>query len=714
VVVATAINSERFKNELLKQFINEKISQIARNLEAETLDWAVWDATVDHVTGRNSSYYVDEYNQYSFARTPFVAAFDAKGQLISSTTWDFKTNKVAPLDAQELASIQAQIPSGHPLKEQTFLASFRNRPFLFSLQAIRTTDDKAKPVGRLLFTRPLDTDDVTFRASTTLNRALGVTSEAYGQTTPSNGWSLATLQIRMPLTPWQGTKPMPLTIERTARERLNAAGALAIVIGTGGLFYLVTVGRNALQQRRLRLLERKSQRRQQAVNRELERERDRDELTGLLSEFGLIKAAARQARQFPDFQQAIVLLDLDHFSLVNNGLGRTQANRVLQAFANRVQEHLHSSAALARVGADEFACCLMSTSEVGLRSEISALSQHLNDSQIAFDDVSVNLSVSIGASLVENADVPRALHEASITCSVVKVAGGRGHQLFGDAQASTSSYLTIQQSNQELVSAIREQRVDLYAQSAWLLTQGDRLPAVYVELLCRLRDAASGLHYWSEDLIQAAQFCGSLNLLDESVLRIACRDLQALIQSGLIKDNALVFAINTTADSLFLPSFLQTLERLVEAHDLDPSMLCLEITEQTALRNPAEAINTLKKLRRRGFRIALDDFGTGMTSLGYLRDLPLDYVKIDKSFIRKLDHDTASRLIVQFVVELGKEIGFQTIAEGVEEVSLLRHVQQLGITIAQGYLINRPSPLLAAKDEWCFDRSGEHQLSCNP
>ena len=122
---------------------------------------------------------------------------------------------------------------------------------------------------------------------------------------------------------------------------------------------------------------------------------------------------------------------------MNNGLGRALANRVLQAFAERLSGHLHSSAALARVGADEFACCLMSTSEIGLRTEISALSQQLNDSQIGIDDLSVNVSVSIGASLVEDGEIAKALHEASITCSVVKVAGGHGHQLFGDAQTST-------------------------------------------------------------------------------------------------------------------------------------------------------------------------------------------------------------------------------------------------------------------------------------
>lgn len=713
VVALSAYNSERFKNELLRQFIDEKIGQIARNLQAETLDWAVWNATFDHVLGRNPSYYQDEYNQYSFARTPFVAAFDVRGRLVSSTTWDFNRGQVKPLPAADVASLVAQIPPGQPLDAATYLATFRGRPYLFSLQPVRSTDSSSAPVGRLMFARPLDTDDVTFKASSTLNRALGVSRESYGAIAKRPGWLLSPLRIDVPLERWQGARPMPLHIERSPRERQAALLAMAVLLSACALILLIGTLRSSVQRRRLRLLNLQADRRQLQVNRDLERQRDHDALTGLLSESGLLKGVQRQAQRFAGFQQAIVFLDLDHFSLVNNGLGREQADRVLQAFARRLAEHLHPSSVVARVGADEFACCLMGTSEIALRSEISALCQHLNDTQIRVEDQSVNISVSVGAALVEDGQPAHALHQASIACSVVKVGGGHGHQLFGDAQASTSSYLTIQQRNQDLVNAIREQRVELFAQNAWLLTEGQRFPSVYVELLCRLRDADSGQRYWSENLIQAAQFCGSLPLLDQSVLRLACQDLQSLMQQPRLRSAGLVYAINMTADTLFMPNFRQNLERLVEVHDLDPTTICLEITEQTALRNPGEAITTLKKLRRHGFKVALDDFGTGMTSLGYLRDLPLDYVKIDKSFIRKLDHDSASRLIVQFVVELSKEIGFQTIAEGIEDLPLLNLVQELGITIAQGYLITRPAPLLAPMDEWWFDRPGEQQLACS-
>jgi len=151
----------------------------------------------------------------------------------------------------------------------------------------------------------------------------------------------------------------------------------------------------------------------------------------------------------------------------------------------------------------------------------------------------------------------------------------------------------------------------------------------------------------------------------------------------------------------------EQLLQLLNHHALPAQHLCLEITEQVALRNPVQAERTMERLRCLGVSFAMDAFRTGMTSLGYLRDLPLDYVKIDKRFIWTLQEESASRLIVQFVVELGKEIGFQTVAEGVEDMALLLELQQLGISTAQGYLTTRPRPFLSNDGPWVFADAGD-------
>ena len=214
-------------------------------------------------------------------------------------------------------------------------------------------------------------------------------------------------------------------------------------------------------------------------------------------------------------------------------------------------------------------------------------------------------------------------------------------------------------------------------------------------------------------MIEAARFCGSLTLLDEHILALAFRQIAAVQQDPALADSArqLVFAINITADTLLGPDLPARLSALLEQHQLDPGCICLELTEQAALRDPSAAIVRMHQLRRMGLKLSLDDFGTGTTSLGYLRDLPLDYVKIDKRFIWTLQEESASRLIVQFVVELGKQIGFQTVAEGVEDVPLLWELQQLGISIAQGYITTRPRPFLEREPHWVFADASEGLLA---
>lgn len=713
VILASALNGERFKNDLLRQFVEEKINQIARNLEAETLDWAVWNETHDHLLNRNPSYYKDQYNQYSFARTPFVVSLNRQGGIHSSTTWNFNQGQPIPLSSTQERDVLLEIPSRKPLQATTFLGRFEGRPFLFSAQLVRSTDSSAAPSGRLLFVRPLDTEDVSFKDSETLNQALGVTREYYGTAPARQLNPLAPLHVNVPLKRWQGNTPMQLVIERQPRERLQALRNIAgLLLAAGGLLALVLL-RSYVQRRRFRLLELRNQRTRLQTSRDLEKRRNHDELTGLLSESGLLQAMASQGSQFPGFMQAVAHIDLDHFSVINNGLGKGQGDQVLLTFATRLQETIHASGAIARLGGDTFACSLVGTSESSLRTEVSNLSQLLNDLKIELNGKLLNITVSIGASLIDEGNHARAMHEASVASSVVKVDGGHGYQFYGDTKGSTSSYLAIQQTNQELITAIHDRRLELHGQHAWQLNQGSELPATYVELLCRIRHPDSGKAYWREDIIEAAHFCGSLPLFDQTIIMLACANLSELIKrsNGSTSHPELVYAINITPDTLIASTFVQALDHLVDSHGLDPRMICLEITEQAALRNSGEAVRAMRKLRQLGFRMALDDFGTGMTSLGYLRDLPLDYVKIDKSFIRKSSQDKASNLVVQFVVELSKEIGFQTIAEGVEDMEQLLELQAAGISIAQGYLITRPRPFLCPAPDWIFAQSGAQTLA---
>ena len=723
-VLAATSQTEQFKNGLLASFATEKIAQIASDLTAETNDWAAWDETDRFLQGRNPTYFQRHFNSYSFARSPFVAAFDRGGRLVASARFDAATQRVVPLDPAAASELAALMPPGNPLQPVTFLARFQGRPFLMSAQPVRASSTASAAQGRLLFVRPLANGAQNWSAPNTagsLQRALGIVAEHYlppGAPASVQGqWDpLAPLQIQVPHPNWQGKAPLQQVIVRAPSERLAALQGIGALL-LGGLVLVGALGtRSTLRHRANRLQALRGERIRRRLDRDLTHRRSHNALTGLPNDVGLVDAMARQHARYPSFIQAVLALDIDHFAVVNSGLGRAGGDALLQAFGRHIQAVSHPSACVAHLAADQFACGLVSTSEAALRSEVAALTQALNDIELHIQGHTVNVTVSAGASLLGDGDVGQALHQASIACSLVKLAGGRGHQFFGDERASTVSYLDMQRMNEALVAAIKDNRIALHGQHAWNLNTTDHWPAVYVELLARICDPAGGAPYWSEPMIEAAHFCGSLTLLDGHVLQLALQQIAAVQHDPELGPAArgLVFAINITAETLLAADLPTRLAELLERHAVEPASICLELTEQAALRDPRAAIVRMHQLRRMGLKLSLDDFGTGTTSLGYLRDLPLDYVKIDKSFIWKLPEETTSRLIVQFVVELSKEIGFQTVAEGVEDINLLMELKELGISIAQGYITTRPRPFLEREPRWVFADEGDPLLAGSP
>ncbi len=713
-VVAAASQTEHFKNNLLASFATEKIAQIASDLTAEANDWAVWDETDRYLQGRNPRYFERHFNSYSFARSPLVAALDRRGQLVASARFDAATQRVVPLEPAAAAELAALLPKGNPLAPLTFLAHFQGRPFLMSAQPVRASSTARPSHGRLLFVRPLAAP----HTAGSLQRALGIVAERYQPphtATPGGGaWDpLAPLQIQVPHPGWQGKAPLQQVIVRTPSERLAALQGIGALI-LGGVALVGVLGtRSTLRHRAHRYQALRGERIRRHLDRDLAHRRSHNPLTGLANEVGLVEAMAQQRDRFPTFIQAVLVLNIDHFAVVNSGLGRAGGDALLLAYGRHLQAVSHPSACVAHLAADQFACGLVSTGEAALRSEVAALTQSLNDVELHIDTHTLNVTVSVGACMIGDGDVAQALHQASIACSLVKLAGGRGHQFYGDEGASTVSYLDMQRMNEALVAAIKDNRIALHGQHAWQLSSAPQLPAVYVELLARICDSATGAPSWSEPMIEAAHFCGSLTLLDGHILQLALQQIASVQHDPALGPQArgLVFAINITADTLLAPDLPARLAELLDRHQLDPASLCLELTEQAALRDPKAAIVRMHQLRRLGIKLSLDDFGTGTTSLGYLRDLPLDYVKIDKTFIWKLQEETTSRLIVQFVVELGKEIGFQTVAEGVEDIELLQQLQQLGISIAQGYITTRPRPFLERDPHWVFADPGDALLA---
>ena len=346
-----------------------------------------------------------------------------------------------------------------------------------------------------------------------------------------------------------------------------------------------------------------------------------------------------------------------------------------------------------------------------MRQQVDGLVDLLQHVDLSVGSRSVRITVSAGARLLSDTTPEVALHECALACDLAKFSGGRPYQLYGESQEAMQRYIAIQRHHQDLIRSMDDGQIVLFGQTAWSLTDS-RLSPVYVEVLARIEDPLHHAYRWSEELVEAATVCGSMPLLDRHVLGLSFATISRMLQqhpgrAGLAQ---LVYAINLTPETLLADDFVPLVETLLQRHHLDAHRLCFEITEQAAVRNSELLRSVMHRIRGLGIRFALDDFGTGMTSLSYLHELPLDYVKIDKTFVWRLKGEGADRITVEFIVKLGRDLGFEVIAEGVEHVALLDDLRDLGVGIAQGYLTAMPFLLDPQAPHDCLTRSGRELL----
>ena len=708
VISFYALQSERYKNELLRRFGEERVSAIAANLENETEDWAIWQETILHATGRNPDYYgKGNYTAKTFARTPLVAVLDRRGDPVSMNTWDLVRDRLTPLSSLQRQQLLALLPERRSLKPRTFLAIFSGRPYLIALQPIRPEGQSGPVVGRLMFVRRLDNND-----SRILRHAfdLGAFEFELVHRPPATAGLLGPIEVVIPHPQLQGLQPIQQTVRRSPRERISALWSLGLLLLLNVLLLAVLVVRATSERRRFTRLRLRQLRQERQLRRALHRRDNIDGLTGLLNDHGLGAAMKRQQVDYPGYARALVHINLNHFALINNSFGRNAGDQVLIEVAAWLQCRLPKGAVVSRGSGDQYVCSLVSSSASELRSEISAIIHELNQLEFRIEDHLIHVSVSSGARFLHDLADDKALHEAEVACDMARIAGHDSCHFFGDEQARISNHLAIQRLNQDLLSAIHDRRIELFGQPAWRLC--DQLPSVYVELFSRIHDPAANSFLWSEELVEAATFCGSMALLDAHVLELACARLAHIFAVPQLRHQLenVVFAVNITPDTLLGDRFLPTVERLLAVHDIPAHSFCFEITEQAALRNRSQAVVVIKQLRAMNVRVALDDFGAGMTSLSYLRDLPLDYVKIDKSFISRVGSDMSCRLMVEFVVRLGRELGFAIVAEGVDSAQLLVLLREMEVTIAQGYVIAHPTPFDPQALSPVFSRAGRQAI----
>jgi len=380
---------------------------------------------------------------------------------------------------------------------------------------------------------------------------------------------------------------------------------------------------------------------------------------------------------------AMLLLDLDDFKRINDAHGHDVGDRLLVAVARRLRDVVRSGATIARLGGDEFAVLIE-----GLAEEAGALAM-AQRVVTAFDDpfriegLQLGARVSLGVAVDINQKRSPAWLLRAADLAMYEAKGlGKGRWRVYDPQAHLASARRLVLES-ELRRAVERKQFVLYYQPVHDLLTGD---IVGSEALLRWRHPKRGLVSPTE-IIPTLESTGLIGDVGRWVVDEACR--QAAEWAARLP--ALRWtAVNVSAAQLRGGSFVGFVQESIERHGLDASRLSIEITESLALDDSAETSDLLRRLRALGARIAVDDFGTGYSSLAYLRRLPIDRIKIDRSFVEGVGTDPEATAMARVIVELARSLRLSTVAEGIENETQSRTLAEMGCDMGQGFLLARP------------------------
>ena len=430
--------------------------------------------------------------------------------------------------------------------------------------------------------------------------------------------------------------------------------------------------------------------RHRAIEEELREHALRDGLTGLPNSIlflDRLEHAVERARRHKDFRFAVLALDLDRFKAINDSLGRNIGDDVLVAVARRLESCVRGEDTVARASGDEFAILLESLSDDSDGSRVAERMQRSLAAPVQTSEGEVYTAASMGIVLSSSGlDTPSALmQQAGIAMSRAKSAGRGRYEMYDRAMHVRA--LARLRMETDLRHALERGEFEIYYQPLVTLSTGR---ITELEALLRWHHPQRGLVAPLE-FIPLAEETGMIVPIGGWVLAEACRQTREWQQRFPSQDN-LALSVNLSPKQFAQAGFVPFVESTVRTSGLDPRSLKLEITESFAIDDPDGTRALLSALRALGIQIYLDDFGTGYSSLGYLHQLPLDGIKIDRCFVTQMEMGPLHRQLVHTVRDLAMNIGVAAVAEGVETATQLDTLRSLGCESAQGFLFSRPVP----------------------
>ncbi|HEY8582568.1 MAG TPA: EAL domain-containing protein, partial [Capillimicrobium sp.] len=417
---------------------------------------------------------------------------------------------------------------------------------------------------------------------------------------------------------------------------------------------------------------------------ETRRQARTDELTGLTNRRGFFDALGAQLERHPGRPAAVLMLDLDRFKDLNDTMGHQTGDRLLSQLGPRLTGALRPADTLARLGGDEFAVLCPGAGVAGARRVAQRLQEAL-EQPFTLGDLQVHVDASVGiATFPADGSTPEELLQRADVAMYQAKGDGTEVEHY-DASRDEHSRDKLQLVGELRRALDRGGELELHFQPQVDLATGEVLGA---EGLVRWRHPERGL-LMPCSFLAVAEGAGLMRRLGRTLLAQAAAQIAEWQRSGV----DLPVAVNLSSAELVDPTFADEVAALLERHALHGSWLKLEITENSVMAHSERVLDTLHRLRDLGCSVSLDDFGTGHASLAHLVQLPVDELKIDRSFVMGLDDDAAgSAAIVRSVALLGRDLGLRVVAEGVETQTAWRDLVDAGCTAAQGYLVARPLP----------------------
>ena len=423
-----------------------------------------------------------------------------------------------------------------------------------------------------------------------------------------------------------------------------------------------------------------------------------DPLTGLPNRAMLFEYANHMLPHIRRNNQraAVLFLDLDRFKPINDTHGHETGDAVLKEVAGRLAERLRSEDIVTRLGGDEFVVLLQEIRNEAAAAEIARQIIARVGEPYRIGELALSLSTSIGISIFpeDGQDIDTLISHADLAMYQAKQGGRNNFQFYSPAYSAANRL----QSRIEalLKSALRDETLHLFYQPVLDVETGS---VVSVEALLRCRGADVG----PDRFVPVAEATGMINPIGRWLLAEAARQHKRWIAHGL---PMIPIAVNVSVVEFRDKDFAERFERTIREYGIDTHALQVELTETAVMDDVSHAVEVLSRLQSLGVKILLDDFGTGHSSLAYLARLPLNKVKIDKSFVAPLDSDSVSRAVTNAMIALSRTLELEVVAEGVETESALEYVRAHGCTQVQGFYFGQP---MSGDDfeHWYWDKGGQ-------